>query len=178
MLPYLTVAVLAWGQGADSYDTVFNQIKKLAPRSDRVATVHNLVLHRDVLELRLDAGSLYLLTPVAGRNVGVAFVGTGTVSFVPPLEIERANLRRVLGDSTVSGPITRAVLIFTDSTWAELQRTLTFSPGTAADDAAGDVHDALDYLIERRDRYVDGTLMTALLNGTENGFFTAPERPW
>ena len=173
MIPFLAVAALAWGQ-ADSYDTVFTQVKNLAPRTNQVAAVHNLVLHRDVMELRLDAGSIYVLTPVAGRTVGVAFVGTGSVSFVPPLEIERANLRRVLGDSTVSGPITRAVLIFADSTFTELQRSLTFAPGgTAADAAADDVHDALDYLIESRNRYVDGTLMTALLNGTENGFFTA-----
>lgn len=173
MLPHLAAALLAWGQATDSYDSVFTQVKNLAPRGDRVATVHNLILHRDVLELRLDTGFLSLLTSVNGRTVGVAFVGTGSVSFVPPLQIERANLRRVLGDSTVSGPITRAVLIFTDSTFAELGRSLTFAPGTAADEAAGDVRDALDYLIESRDRYVDPTLMTALLNGTENGFFAA-----
>ncbi len=43
-------------------------------------------------------------------------------------------LRRVLGDSAVSGPITSAVLIFADSTLAELERSLAF---TSVADAAG-----------------------------------------
>jgi len=122
----LALAVPVQAQApADSYETVFAELKNLAPRPDRVAIVHGLVLRRDVMELRLDTGALSLLTPVAGRAVGVVFVGEGSVSFVPPLEIERAHLRRVLGDSTVSGPITGAVLIFADSTLAELERSVT-----------------------------------------------------
>jgi hypothetical protein len=108
---------------------------------------------------------------VAGRTVGVWFAGAGTVSFVPPLEIERANLRRVLHDSAVSGPITSVVLIFADSTLAELERSLTFATG--AEVAGSNVPDALEYLVESRDRYADPTLMTALLNDTANGFFAA-----
>ena len=172
----LTLAASARGQAPamDSYDTVFNQVKNLAPRGDRFATVHGLVLRRDVMELRLDAGALYVLTPVAGRTIGVAFAGAGSVSFVPPLEIERAHVRRVLGDSVVSGPITRAVLIFTDSTLAELERSLSFTAtATAAGDAGGDVHDALEYMVDRGDRYVDPSLMSALMNGTTTGFFAA-----
>jgi hypothetical protein len=181
VLRHLAVAALALALAAparsqtpsDSYETVFGEVKDLAPRADRVATVHGLVLRRDVMELRLESGSLSLLTPVSGRSIGVVFVGEGSVSFVPPLAVERANLRRVLGDSTVSGPITRAVLLFTDSTLAELERSLTFAAGTPAEDAGGAVHDALDYLVEGRDRYVDPTLMAGLLNGTANGFFGA-----
>ncbi len=165
----LALALPAWAQ--TTYDTIFDQLKGLAPRADRVAAVHGLVLRRDVMELRLESGSVYLLTPVAGRTVGVWFVGLGSVSFVPPLEVERANLRRVLGDSAVSGPITSTVLIFTDSTLAELERTLAFAPGVEV--AAGNVPDALEYLVEGRDRSVDPTLMTGLLNGTTNGFFAA-----
>jgi hypothetical protein len=165
----LTLALPARAQ--TTYDTVFNQLKRLAPGADRVATVRGLVLRRDVMELRLDSGAVHLLTPVAGRTVGVWFAGTGRVSFVPPLEVERAHLRRVLGDSVVSGPITSAVLIFADSTLAELERSLTFTSGAAA--AGGNVRDALAYIIEDRDRYVDPALMTALLNGTANGFFAA-----
>lgn len=165
----LTLALPARAQ--TTYDTVFNQLKNLAPSADRVARVRGLVLRRDAMELRLDSGAVYLLTPVAGRTVGVGFAGAGTVSFVPPLEVERAHLRRVLGDSVVSSPITGAVLIFADSTLAELERSLAFTPGAAP--AGANVRDALDFLIEDRNRYVDPALMTALLNGTANGFFAA-----
>ena len=154
-----------------TYDTVFNQLKRLAPSAERVATVRGLILRRDVMELRLDSGAVHLLTPVAGGTVGVMFTGAGTVSFVPPLEVERAHLRRVLGDSALKGPITSAVLIFADSTLAELERSLSFTSGAAG--AGGPVKDALDFLVEDRERYVDPALMTALLNGTANGFFAA-----
>ena len=155
-----------------SYDTVFNSLRNLAPRPDRVATVHGVVLRRDVMELRLDAGTLSVLTSVAGRAIGVAFVGAGSVSFVPPLEVERANLRRVLGDSSVSGPIAGAVLIFADSTLGELERSVTFGAGPTGD-AAGFVSDALDYLVDGRERSADASLMTALLSETTSGFFAA-----
>lgn len=165
----LTLALPARAQ--TTYDTVFNQLKSLAPGADRVATVRGLVLRRDVMELRFDSGTVHLLTPVAGRTVGLWFAGAGSVSFVPPLEVERAHLKRVLGDSVVSGAMTSAVLIFTDSTLAELERSLAFRSG--AGDAGGSVREALAYLVEDRDRHVDPALMTALLNGTANGFFAA-----
>jgi hypothetical protein len=64
------------------YDTVFDQIKNLAPQSNAAASVHGLVLHRDVMELHLDDGVAYRLTPVAGRTTAIAFVGTGSISFI------------------------------------------------------------------------------------------------
>ncbi|MGH7671269.1 MAG: M1 family aminopeptidase [Gemmatimonadales bacterium] len=167
---------------APAYEPVYEEFRKLAPRADRAAAVRDLVLRRDVMELRLEFGVLQLLTPVADRTVGVVFVGKGSVSFVPPLEVERAHLRRVLGDSTISGPITAAVFIFADSTLAQLERSVTFGPpppspppppGTSAGELGGHVGDALDYLVDGRDRRVDANLMTALLNGTTSGFFAA-----
>jgi len=45
-----------------------------SPRRDAVASIHGLVLHRDVLQLRFAFGTAYLLTPVSGRTVGIALV--------------------------------------------------------------------------------------------------------
>src|SRR6266850_2165285 len=103
-----------------AYDTVYEQVKGLTPQLDAVAAVTGLVLRRDAMELRLDSGSAYLLTPVAGRIRGVVFTGRGSMSFVPPLTVEQFNLQRVMGDSTINGPITAAVVLFADSTQAEL----------------------------------------------------------
>src|SRR2546429_2389994 len=97
------------------YDTVLEQINGLAPQRNTVAPIQGLVLHRDVLQLRFDSGSAYLLTPVSGRTVGIALVGAGSMSFLPPLTVEQFNLQRVLGDSVLTEPITAAVLLFTDS---------------------------------------------------------------
>src|SRR3989442_15978676 len=133
------------------YDTVFEQIKNLAPLGNAVAPVHGLVLHRDVLELRLDDGYAFQLTPVGGRPVGIAFVGSGSLSFVPPLVVEQFNLKRVMGDSTINGPVTAAVLIFADSTQAELARSLKVGPAPQrAPDSRGAIGYALDYIVAGR----------------------------
>ena len=157
------------------YDSVFNQLKNLAPLPAAVAPVNNVVVHRDAMELRLESGTAYLLTPLSGRTVGIAFVGAGSLTFEPPLVVEQYNLRRVFGDTTISGPVTAAVFIFADSTAEELTRQLTFGPGAAgrigdADDA---VNDALDYLVDGRSRAATPTLMTSLLNRHSTGYFAA-----
>lgn len=171
----LLLAVSATPQQT-AYDSVFDQLRGLAPRSDSVAPARGIVLRRDVMELRLDSGFAYALTPVQGRNVGIAFVGAGSLSFVPPLLVEQFNLKRVLGDSTINGPITAAVFIFADSTGVELGRRLTFGPsggGARIGDANDAARDALEYLVDGRSHSADEGLMSALLNGTSTGYFTA-----
>ena len=161
------------GSQALRYEPVFEALRRMTPRSDRVAAVRDLTLRRDAIELRLAEGQLALLTPVAGRTVGAVFVGRGTLSFVPPLGVERAQLDRMLGDSLLATPISGAVLLFADSTLAELERRLGFGPGTVAGDAARRVDDALDRVTDRRTWQADATFMSALLNADSNGFFSA-----
>jgi hypothetical protein len=158
-----------------AYDTVFDQVRGLTPLSNAVAPVNNVVLNRDAMQLKLESGSAYLLTPLSGRTIGIAFVGSGSLSFSPPLIVEQFNLKRVLGDSSINGPITAAVFIFADSTADELRRQLTFGPTPSArsGDAADAVHDALDYIVDGRSHSADESLMTALLNGTTTGYFAA-----
>jgi len=157
---------------AERYEPVFEALQKLVPRGDRIAVVHDLTLRRDVIEYHLEDGALVLATPVAGRTVAAVFVGHGSISFVPPSVVERAQVKRVLGDSTIDARITAAAFVFTDSTLAELQRRLTFGAGTVPAGATGPLGDLLDHLIDGRMRLVtQPTLMTALLNAQENGFF-------
>lgn len=166
------VALSALPQQAP-YDSVFERLRNLAP--DAIAPVKNVVLKRDAMELRFDSGYAYLLTPVSGRTIGIAFAGAGSLTFQPPLLVEQFNLQRVLGDTGISGPITAAAFVFTDSTAEELKRQLTFESrglgdlGTARDA----VSDALDYLIDDRSHSAPSTLTTALLNQSASGYFAA-----
>jgi hypothetical protein len=170
----LALASQARGQQvATSYDSVLDGLRRLAPRADRVATVRDLVLQRDVARFRLVEGRLYLLTGVAGRTVGAAFVGSGSFAFTPPVAVERAQLKRVLGDSALDAPLTAVVFLFADSTLAELERRVRFETGAVEGPVADRVASALDFLIENRERRADATLMAALLNGAANGWFVA-----
>lgn len=163
--------------GQESHERVFDALREIAPRTDRVASVRDLVLRRDVAELRLEQGTLYLLTPVADRTVGAVFVGDASVSFTPPLPIERGHMQRVLGDSVLDVPISAVVFVFADSTLAEIERQVTFSEGGVERVASRELDDALEYLLDEEESSVDGTLMSALLNEDSNGFFFAYFRP-
>ncbi len=167
---FLRVGVAA---AQDHYEQVVAEVRHMAARGDRAAAVRDLVLRRDAAEFHLAEGTLYLLTPVAGRTVGAVFVGRGSVELTPPLAVERANLRRVLKDSVLDAPISAAVFLFADSTLGELERRVTFGAAEVDAQAAARVGDALDFLVDGRARSVDATFMSALLNGEPNGFFSA-----
>jgi hypothetical protein len=104
--------------------------------------------------------------------IAAVFVGHGSVSFTPPLAIERRELQRVLGDTAVHAPITGAAFVFTDTTWAELARQVSVGAAGAADEASGMLSTTLDRLVDDR-RVLQPTLITALMNQDTNGFFYA-----
>ena len=60
---------------AESYDAVFDELRDLAEVQDRVAQVHGLTLKRDAASFVFTEGHFYVLSPIAGRDVAVAFVG-------------------------------------------------------------------------------------------------------
>lgn len=170
----LLLAAALRGQTASEYTATLSSLQSVAPRSDSVAVVRGLVLQRDVMEFRLDSGRLYLLTPVATHDVGAVFVGGGSIAFSPPLAVERGQLWRVLGDSSLKTPLSSVVFLFSDSTLAELRRRLSFAPDSLTPQmATGPVSNALDRFVDGRARATAPTFMSALLNGTANGFFFA-----
>src|SRR5439155_1536635 len=136
------------------------------------AAVQNVTLRRDAILFRLEDGVLYLATPVAGRTIAAIFVGRGSVELTPPLAIERREVRRSLGDSSVNAGITAAAFVFTDSTLTELGRQVAFRRGGDPGRASGVLGDALDRLLDGP-HVLQPTPMTAVMNGESDGFFYA-----
>ena len=158
----------------DQYDSVFQQLRHLAPSSARIATVRNLTLRRDVLTLVLEDGTLLEATPVAGRPVAAVFVGRGYLKFTPPLPMEQTEMKRLLGDSALATIISAVTFVCTDSTLAELERSLRFTAGAVPAGAEAAVRDAADWLLDGHTHEVAVPhLMGALLNGEASGFFYA-----
>src|SRR5260370_35315691 len=110
---------------------VFAGCRHMVPQDDRGATVRSLMLRRDVIEFALEEGKLYAVTPVAGRTIGAVFVGHGSVSFAPPIALERREVQRVLGASVLHFRITASAFVFTESTWATPGRPLSSGVGAA-----------------------------------------------
>ena len=166
--------VLALTAAQTPYDSVYDQIRNLEPKA--AAPVSHVILRRDVLTLRLESGTAFLLTPVRDRTIAIAFVGTGSVTFVPPLSVEQYNLKRVLGDSVLNEPIKAAVLFFTDSTEAELTRLLKFVPLAQYGkvfDASGAIDAARDYIVDGHTHAIDPSLIAPILDQTTTEYFSA-----
>ncbi len=169
---------------ASSYDDRWNELTKLKP-TDQVASVKGLTLNRDAAQLVMDSGSVVQLSPIGGRTVAVVFTGKGSFRFTPPAGIERERLKLFRKTEQLDQPITWAVLLYSDSTSAELNRQLSFKTGVAdgkADDAAGKAIDlwtaGADFFKPDKDaHYVPPDLMATLLNGDQSGFFTAIVNP-
>lgn len=158
---------------AASWDAGYDELRASRPDPSRSASVTSLVLAREAARFTFTEGSMTLLTPVGGRTVGAAFKGRGTFTLAPASELERQQLTRRHDGPTLSVPFTELVLLFSDSTLTELQRTLTFGPGAGRSVEGGRVTQTLDYLGDERDHQIDPDVLIDLLNGTSGGLFYA-----
>ena len=156
-----------------SYDEAYEQLVGLAPLPGRSAVVRQLVLRRDAAEFRLAEGDMYLLSPVAGRIVGAVFLGQGSVSLTPPLQVERRELERLYDTPSLERDFSELVLLFADGTLAELEATLVFEERPLPLAAAASVEQALAYLHEEDEEEFYAPIMTAVLNGHRNQLFYA-----
>ncbi|HET9709535.1 MAG TPA: hypothetical protein VFP39_14650, partial [Gemmatimonadales bacterium] len=157
---------------ASGYMDRYRELLSLVPVPGRVADVNHLVLTRDVGQLTLEHGQLYFLSPVGGRTVGVAFRGSGSFAFAPPVPAEQVELQRFAGNPTLSDSFTEVILLFADSTPHELQ-ALASIRGDAPPDLAGQVRDLVESLRGDNEGAYNDRTIGPLLNGDTTGFFLA-----
>jgi hypothetical protein len=159
-----------------SYEEGFAEIMALGPAPDAVADVQNLVLRRDVARFTLASGKLYLLKPIGGRTVAAVFRGKGTFSFGPSSKIEQDRLVRFEKKTSLEEPFTELVMLFADSTMAELRTALTFGTQAAPSEVRDRAREALKYLSDEDSKTFDPDLMGAILNGETTDLFYAHMR--
>lgn len=71
-------------------DPTYTALRAARP-DGRTIAVNDFAFDRDVYHITL-AGTLHLLAPVAGKNVGAVFVGRGAYELTPASEVERKTL--------------------------------------------------------------------------------------
>lgn len=157
---------------AESYQAAFTDLAALAPVAGQAADVEHLVLTRDVGRLTLERGTLYRLSPVLGRTVGVVFRGEGRFSFAPADPAEQSQLRRFAGAAALDDPITEAILIFADSTDDQL-RGLAFAPAAVPAEVADHARDLVSSLKGDKRGSFDAGVLEPILNGERSGLFLA-----
>jgi hypothetical protein len=172
-LPLLIVpAVLSDPTPADDYLERYRALMSVELDPSRVAVVNGLVLRRDAGELTLERGTLYMMTPVDGRTIGAVFEGTGRFRLAPALAVERGQLERLAGKPVLDDTITRAVLLFADSTPAQLA-SLPRASGGVPSSVASAMRDVLGSLKGENEGMFPASIIAPLLNGESNGLFFA-----
>ena len=110
--------------------SIYQQLRSVALDPNRIAIVEKVELRKDVATFQLDSGELYLLQPMGGEVVGAVFLGKGVLHLKPSTAQEQRQLARFNGGkSELDEPFERAVLWFSDDTFAELDKVLKPRPG-------------------------------------------------
>ena len=138
LLPLVLLGVAPAVAAAADSDllSAYSQLREISLDPARVAAAENVELKKDAATFHFKSGNLYLFKPVLGRSAGAIFIGEGTLSFKPPAAIEQRHIARFLnGESELSEPFKEAVLLFTDSTFDELQAAAKFKAGDIASKA-------------------------------------------
>lgn len=156
-----------------SYEQRYGELTELQAAPNRIAPVTQLVLKRDAGQFTFGEGKFYLLTPIGGRTMAAVFQGSGVFTFSPPSRIEQERLARFQKTKTLEVPFSSVVLLFADSTLAELESKLTFGPGQPPSDPRQRFKEGIDFLAHDESKSFDPDLMAAFLNGESSDLFYA-----
>ena len=171
VLPFVTLP--AQHPAANSYRDFYSRLVSVGPLREQTAEVRGLTLKRDAGEFVLEQGRVWLLTPVEGRTVGLAFEGSGIFRFSPSTRMEQERLREIKKVTAMQEPFSELVVFFADSTLEELKSRLTFGPGDGSDRLRDRVREAFTYLGKQDHQSFDPDVMVTLLNGERNDLFYA-----
>ncbi len=115
--------------------TVYFQLRQLHA-SEQWAIAENVVWKRDAATFTFQTGKLVFASPVNGRILAASFEGKGAFQLDPPGSIHQKQISRYTRGPNLTDTFRKAVLFFTDDSFAELQQKLKIqSGGTVASDA-------------------------------------------
>jgi hypothetical protein len=149
----------------------------VALRSIRVGTemvrIKDFTLKRDAGTFVFHSGAFHLLEPVAGKITGAIFIGEGSFSLTPPIQVEQ----RYLGILTKGQPFVEefgsAVFRFTDGTEQDIKKAAVNDSSSAAGDPNGLLDDVRQQLRKKLRSNLDARLLEDVLSSRQGGAFFA-----
>jgi len=112
-------------------NATYQQLRQLGYGGEAVV-VSDLVLERDAGRFTFKSGSFCFLAPVEGRVTGAVFVGEGSFSLTPPIDVEKRILQMLTKTGGMEEDFSDLVLRFTDSTYDDIKKASSGAPGGAA----------------------------------------------
>lgn len=156
---------------AQEANTLYNELKAFSLNMTRT-DLNNYKLNRDRAEITL-SGTLHLSRTADGRITGAVFSGTGNFRLqAPPVEFEKANLKRLLGvDDFIDSDFKTAVFRFTDGAFEDLAEQAASGPAPAnAQSMATDINPRM---LKETGANLASRLTLSIVNNERPGFFFA-----
>ena len=152
-------------------EEAYQSLRDLPLDSTRVLPVESCLIQRDVATFAFESGNLYFFRPVLGSVVAAVFRGEGTFSLSTDDQIEKQQIRRFTGKEFVGQRFTRALLVFTDSTYEQL----TLNMSVRMIHISRDLRDeASDLRRDARQRFlenIDARILSDVVMGRRGHFF-------
>ncbi len=102
-------------------DPTYQQLRNVGLSGEASAANH-LVLKRDAGTFTFRSGSFYFLAPVNGKVTGAVFLGDGSFTLTPPLDVEKRNLALLTKGPSITEEFSEVVMRFTDGTYEEIKK--------------------------------------------------------
>ena len=153
-------------------DPTYQQLRNLGLGGE-VATANNLVLKRDAGIFTFRSGSFSFLAPVNGKITGAVFIGEGSFTLTPPLEMEKRTLSLLTKEPGITEEFNELVLRFTDGTYEEIKQLAGVSAGAPAGNSAGLLSDNQNALRKKLHWNLTARILQDMLSTEPGGFFAA-----
>jgi peptidase M1-like protein len=176
-------SAVAAGEQAVAPDSIFPPLadyerffdRFLAQKTDslHVADIAHVSFERDGGRFTLEEGVLRLFTPIEGRVCGLVFSGKGHFALTPPTAIERDQLRRFYGTTSLDRAFHTLVLVFADSTREQLTRGLAWHSTRGVTALSVALQESFKYMSDDKEKWLDAGVARPFLEGRRSDYFFA-----
>jgi hypothetical protein len=134
--------------------------------------VNNFTMKREAGVFIFKSGAFQFVEPVNGKITGAVFVGDGSFTLTPPIELERRNLAILTKGQPFEEQFSGAVLRFTDGSEEEIRKAGT-SDNSPAGDAGGLLGDVQHQLKKKLKDNLSARLLEDVMSPQPGGKFIA-----
>lgn len=167
----ITLSGLSSAKPYENYTDFLNEIKNVAIDYENAYPVTEYFLTRDVANISLDSGVVYLCKPVNNRRCLAVFIGKGTLMFEPPIKVEQDQLERFLKTKGLNASFSAMLLFCGDSTVNEIMKNNLPVKAVKSKEAESMIANFLEYESNKDMTSINNSISKTLLEDEFNDIF-------